>query len=194
MKKVKRTWTNKKTGETVTKEYTYKKGKTRKGYVLVDSQGRLREENIKKYKQMIDSNDSYTEAEKRNFKKDLDTYINTRRRKTRKDLEAIDKNTNYTAEEKEQFKAKIKETMVKQRGKEFRPLTTVGYEGHLQENKIERMFANAGLSSSEVAKDMGIDEEDILNPDNWQDGLLVINGVKYAFNHNYTGDALEVVE
>lgn len=157
MRKVKRTWTNKKTGETITREYTYKTGKSRKGYVLIDSKGYLRKKNIEKYKQMIDSNDSYTIAEKRMLKVDLDNYISARKGSHRK-------------------------------------LTTRGFEGHLQENEIERMFANAGMSSSEVAQDMGIEEADILNPDNWQNGLLVINGIKYAFNHNYTGDALEVVK
>lgn len=157
MRKVTRTWTNKKTGETITREYTYKTGKSRKGYVLIDSKGHLRKKNIEKYKQIINANDSYTVAEKRMLIVDLEDYINVRKGEKRK-------------------------------------LTTRGFEGHLQENEIERMFANAGMSSSEVAQDMGIDEADILNPENWENGLLVINGVKYAFNHNYTGDALEVVK
>ncbi len=52
------------------------------------------------------------------------------------------------------------------------------------------MFANHGSSAAEVAEEFGLDEDELLDSDNWQNGIF--KG-QYKFVHTYTGALLEEI-
>ena len=153
-KTVTRKWKNKKTGQTVTKTYTYE---DRKGYVLVDKKGRVKTNVVNEFKAAIDANTGYSSNEKRMLKADLDNYIRTRA------------------------------------GKTNRPLTTTGFMGHIEDDKIDRMFVNLGMSVEEVAQAYGLNPADIRDPSNWNGDVLTIDGKSYKYQVNYRNAVLEEI-
>ena len=76
---------------------------------------------------------------------------------------------------------------IRQRKGEKKKLTTTGFAGLQQEERIDRLFANAGYSVAEAAEEFGFSEEELLNPDNWRGDTFTQNGVQYAFAFTYTG-------
>lgn len=86
-KTVKRTWFNKKTGQLVTKTYTYEH-KSKRGLTLVDKRGRIMQKNINKFKDTINDNPNYTEGEKITLISDLNAVVN------RKHLDKVKLTTN----------------------------------------------------------------------------------------------------
>lgn len=130
--------------------YKYKHKSTR-GFTLVGKDGRIDKKNIQKFKDLIDSNSSYSAAEKRYLKADLDA-------------------------------------MVAQKHKAGQKLTTTGFMGHLETNKISKMFANAGYSTADVAKEYEILEADLLDAKNWSGNQFKNGGVILTFNFTYQGD------
>lgn len=132
--------------------YKYKHKSTR-GLTLVGKNGRVDKKNIKKFKDLIDNNKSYTASEKRYLKADLDA-------------------------------------MIAQRHKAGEKLTTTGFLGHLESNKISKMFTNAGYSTSDVSAEYKIPEAELLNPSNWTGNQFKFGATALTFNFTYQGDIL----
>lgn len=144
-----------KTGKVYTYDaakYKYKHKSTR-GLTLVGKNGRVDKKNIQKFKDAIDANSSYTNAEKRYLKADLDA-------------------------------------IVAQKHKAGQKLTTTGFLGHLESNKISKMFTNAGYSTADVAAEYGLTEAELLDPKNWAGNQFTTAGVALTFNFTYQGDIL----
>ena len=136
-------------GTVVTKEYTYDKGKSRRGKVLVNARGVINKKNVEDFRQEIQDSDIGV-AEKRTLLADLDARLRERKRNKKK-------------------------------------LTTTGFMGLQQEEKVERLFANAGYSISEAAEAFGLNEEQLRNPANWSGDIYTQGATQYEFNFTYTG-------
>lgn len=148
---VKRTWTRA-DGTVVSRTYSYDKGKSRRGRVLVNAKGKVNYKNVKEYKDKIQASDSLNEAEKRTLIADLEARIKERKRNKKK-------------------------------------LTTTGFAGaqHDAEDRISRLFANAGYSVSEAAEEYDLDESKLLDTRNWSGDTYTEDGVSYEFKFTYTG-------
>lgn len=131
-------------------KYTHK---STRGLTLVGKNGRVDKKNIQKFKDLIDNNNSYTAAEKRYLKADLDA-------------------------------------MVAQKHKAGQKLTTTGFLGHLESNKISKMFTNAGYATFDVATEYNIPEAELLNPNNWAGNQFKFGAINLTFNFTYQGDIL----
>lgn len=148
MKKITRTYRNKKTGELVTKTYNYSHKSTR-GKTLVGKGGRINEKNIESYKKSIQESTLYTEGEKREMIADL-------------------------------------QALTRQRAKSKTKLTVSGFLGRREEEKIPRMFRNAGWAVEEFAEIEGLDVAEVLKDSNWDKDTLTVNGISFLFEFTYT--------
>lgn len=55
-------------------------------------------------------------------------------------------------------------------------------------NKIEKMIINAGLSPDEVAEEIGVTEDELLDPEHWiKDKFYTVDGRIFEFEFTYTG-------
>lgn len=79
--------------------------------------------------------------------------------------DAIDARTDLTKAEKTTIKADL-EAYVYQRHQSKEKLTTTGFIGHRTKNAPERMFANAGMTSDEIAANYGLNANELRNPAN----------------------------
>lgn len=79
------------------------------------------------------------------------------------------------------------DSRLRERHRNKKKLTTTGFAGLQQDEKIERMFANAGYSPSEAASEFGLTEAELLDAKNWNDNIYTEKGVQYAFTFTYTG-------
>lgn len=79
------------------------------------------------------------------------------------------------------------DSRLRERKRNKKKLTTTGFAGLQQDEKIERMFANAGYSLSEAASEFGLTEAELLDPKNWNNDTYTEKGVQYAFTFSYTG-------
>lgn len=82
-RKIKRTWYNKKSGEYITKEYTYDHT-SRKGKTLVGKSGRVYKKNIEALIDEINSREDLSDKEKRTTINSLNSLVNQRKRDKRK--------------------------------------------------------------------------------------------------------------
>ena len=82
---------------------------------------------------------------------------------------------------------------VQERHKHKNKLTTTGFMGTQSNTDITRFLANAGYSVEELAGEIGENEDEILNENNWYDNMLHINGRTFKFNWTYTGNFIEEV-
>ena len=100
----------------------------------------------------------------------------------------IDANTAYSVSEKRYLKADL-DAMVKQRHRAGEKLTTSGFFGHLEKDKIAKLFTNAGYSLSEVAHQYGISEAELLDTRRWAgDTFTTSAGRMLTFKFTYQGD------
>lgn len=104
--------------------------------------------------------------------------------------ESIRNNTNYDEAYKRMLLADLKAT-VKQRKKDTRKLTTSGFMGKQEQNAIVRFLANAGYSVEEFADEINVDIDDVLDEDNWSDGIFKVGNRSFKFNWTYTGQFYE---
>ena len=139
--------------------------KTRKGYTLVSANGRVMHKRVEDFKaQIMASNRS--KSLKEELVNELDAFVNDRRLKAKK-------------------------------------LTETGFLGHAQniiynkrsgdEQAIRTMIANLGYTPGQLAKEYGFKVSDLINPDNWDNDVLTIAGVKYRLNFNYTSNVFEAI-
>lgn len=68
----------------VTKEYSYKYGKSTRGKILVNAKGQINKKNYQAYRDAIDRNDKLTDAEKKTLKNTLEDYVEERARNRQK--------------------------------------------------------------------------------------------------------------
>lgn len=68
------------------------------------------------------------------------------------------------------------EAEISARHKRGEKLSTTGFEGTQAEDEIDRMFANAGVSTEDVAVEYGIPEDELRNPDNWSGNTFSYGG------------------
>lgn len=78
MRKVKRRWFSKKRNTWIEKEYVYNHGKSTKGKILVNKQGKVNQKNVENYQQQIKNNADLDEADKRQLLDILNEMINQR--------------------------------------------------------------------------------------------------------------------
>ena len=96
------------------------------------------------------------------------------------------KGSTASAAEKRTLLADL-DSRLRERHRNKKKLTTTGFAGLQQNEKIERLFANAGYSPSEAAAEFGLSETDLLDPKNWSGDVYTEGGQQYAFNFTYTG-------
>ena len=60
-----------------------------------------------------------------------------------------------------------------------------------RDDKVKKFFINAGYSPAEFAEEIGEDEDDVLNLDNWRNGELIIGDRRFKFNWTYSGEFYE---
>lgn len=84
---------------------------------------------------------------------------------------------------------------VKQRASEKKKLTISGFQGHLESDKMDRMFANLGSTSDELADEYGFDVKNLENAKNWKDGIYIdpSSGKRYRINWDYSGSVFEEI-
>lgn len=100
----------------------------------------------------------------------------------------IDANTSYSAVEKRYLKARL-DAEVKQRHSDSKRLTSAGFLGVLEKNKIAKMFTNAGYSTADVAAEYGISESELLDKSRWAgDTFTSSSGKVLHFKFTYTGE------
>lgn len=79
MRKVKRRWFSKKKQTWVEKEYVYEHGKSTKGMILVNKQGKINQKNVDKYLNSINNNKEVDEEAKRELIDLLEQKIQERK-------------------------------------------------------------------------------------------------------------------
>ena len=139
--------------------------KSRKGYTLVSANGRVMHKRIEDFKAQIMAS-KRSKSLKEELINELDAFVNDRRLKAKK-------------------------------------LTETGFLGHAQniiynkksgnEQAIRTMIANLGYTPGQLAKEYGFKVSDLINPDNWENDILTIKGIKYRLSFNYTGNVFEAI-
>ena len=139
--------------------------KSRKGYTLVSANGRVMHKRIADFKAQIMAS-KRSKSLKDELINELDAFVNDRKLRVKK-------------------------------------LTETGFLGHAQniiynkrsgnEQTIRTMIANLGYTPGQLAKEYGFKVSDLINPDNWTGDILIINGIQYRLNFNYTGNVFEAI-
>ena len=107
--------------------------------------------------------------------------------------DAIDARTDLTKAEKTTIKNDL-EAYIYQRQQAKEKLTTTGFIGHRTKNAPERMFANAGMTSDEIAATYGLNANELRDPANWHGNVFTAsNGDEYEFEFSYTGELLRKI-
>ena len=101
-------------------------------------------------------------------------------------IEKINERTDLTKAEKSTLINDVKAYVdsYHQNGKK---LTENGFWAHYDEDKISRMLTNAGYTADELAEEIGVSVEDVLNADNWNKDTFMDS---WIINFNYTGPLL----
>lgn len=99
----------------------------------------------------------------------------------------IDNSSEYTAAEKRYLKADL-DALVSQKHKAGEKLTTTGFLGHLESDKISKMFTNAGYDTADVAAEYNIPEAELLDLNNWVGNQFTFGAIALTFNFTYSGD------
>lgn len=87
-------------------------------------------------------------------------------------IEQINLNDNYTADEKITLINDL-QAYVDQAHMAKKKLTVNGFFARYETDKISRMLVNAGYTPEELAAEVGVTEDEILNPDNWNKGVFM---------------------
>ena len=101
----------------------------------------------------------------------------------------IEDNKEYTRDEKITLINDL-QAYVDQAHLSGKKLTVNGFFARYETDKINRMLVNAGYTADELAQEIGVSEEEILNPDNWNKNVFM--GV-WQLSFQYTGELLKYV-
>lgn len=83
------------------------------------------------------------------------------------------------------------DALVYQRHGSKKKLTISGFFGKMRRDAPSRFLVNAGYSPEEFAEEIGVDIDDVLDTNNWKDGILTIGNRHFRFNWTYTGEFYE---
>ena len=139
--------------------------KTRKGYTLVSSNGRVMHKRIEDLKQQIMAS-KRSKALKDELINELDAVVNDRRLRVKKLTETG-------------FFGHAQNVIYNKRSGD--------------EQAIRTMIANMGYTPGQLAKEHGLRVSDLLNPNNWLGDILTIGNIKYRLTFSYTGSVLEAI-
>lgn len=145
---------------------------SREGHILVNKQGRVYYNNVKRLKEDIMAGNG-TDAEKRSLINKLDNLVKTR------------------------HKNNVKDT--RQGNLDTKQLTDVSFFNKQKSGTVlEKMFRNLGYEPKEIADQYGFNEADLLDKKKWTtsaSGALIFdsgNG-QYKLIWTYTGSILEKI-
>lgn len=89
-------------------------------------------------------------------------------------IKRIDKSNVLTPSEKTTLKNDLM-ARVKQYQQEGKTLSNYGFEGHRTKNSIDRMFANMGRSTEDIATEIGVPESALRDINNWSGDTFTYN-------------------
>ena len=143
---------------------------SRQGHILVNKNGRVYYNNVKKLKAEIDAGPG-TDAEKRDLKASLDALVKTRHKNNVRDTR--------------QGKSDIKQLT-----------DTSFFNKQKAGTKLEKMFRNLGYESDELSVKFNFDEARLLDEKNWtvtKTGTIVFDSGsgQYKLVWTYTGSIFE---
>lgn len=113
-------------------------------------------------------------------------------------IDSINNNPNFSEAEKRTTINDLK-TFINQRVKQGRKLTTTGFTGHRQDDEIDRLFSNFGITAEEAAAELGVSIDTIYDTDNWYDGIFSFKDEdknklrKFEFKRTYTENIWEEI-
>ena len=139
--------------------------KTRKGYTLVSSNGRVMHKRIEDLKAQIMAS-KRSKSLKDELINELDAVVNDRRLRVKKLTETG-------------FFGHAQNVIYNKRSGD--------------EQAIRTMIANMGYTPGQLAKEYGLRVSDLLNPNNWSSDILTIGNIKYRLTFSYTGSVLEAI-
>ena len=140
--------------------------KTRKGYTLVSSNGRVMHKRIEDLKAQIMAS-KRSKSLKDELINELDAVVNDRRLRVKKLTETG-------------FFGHAQNVIYNKRSGD--------------EQAIRTMIANMGYTPGQLAKEYGLRVSDLLNPNNWLGDVLTIGNKQYRLTFSYTGSVLEVID
>lgn len=72
-------------------------------------------------------------------------------------------------------------------------LTTESIMSRMRTDKTNRYIYNMGGEPEDIARDLGVSEEDVLNAQNWDfdTGILEIDGRRYKFTFDYASHSMQ---
>lgn len=112
-------------------------------------------------------------------------------------LNEIRNNTSYDEKTKTRLEGKFKYKLNRyERSK--RKFTERGFEAMQEENKMKKYFMNLGYDSKELAEELGVSEDELLNEKNWKSDVFTVknNGKNksWKFAWRYKGSAYDEVK
>lgn len=152
-------WVNK-NGEATIRTYQYKDYKKKSG-------------RAKRSKLLVGKNGRIGE----NNKKNLEKYF-----------AEIDANPEFSQAEKISLKNMMK-AKINDAKKEGKSLSIKSAESQIAKTKQEKYIINLGYEADDLARELNIDVEDLLDPKNWDNDTLTVGGIAWQFRFNYEGDA-----
>ena len=139
--------------------------KTRKGYTLVSSNGRVMHKRIADLKEQIMAS-KRSKSLKDELINELDAVVNDRRLRVKKLTETG-------------FFGHAQNVIYNKRSGD--------------EQAIRTMIANMGYTPGQLAKEYGLRVSDLINPNNWLGDVLTIGSKQYRLTFSYTGSVLEAI-
>ena len=104
-------------------------------------------------------------------------------------IEQINLNDKYTEDEKITLINDL-QAYVDQAHMAKKKLTVNGFFARYETDKISRMLVNAGYTPEELAEEIGVTQEEVMNPDNWNKGVFM---GQWELSFQYTGEILKRV-
>lgn len=104
---------------------------------------------------------------------------------------AIDESKDLGKVEKDMMKYYL-DYYVKEAKESGKTMRTTGFFGRMAEDRISRMFANAGTDVATEAQRLGVTEAQLLDPNNWNGDVFTDpnTGRSYLFTFSYWEDEL----
>lgn len=146
----------------------------------------------KKLGQMVTKEYTYEHTSKKGK-----VLVDKRGRIIKKNLEKVKQDINSREDLNESEKRALTvnlDALVDQRKQDKRKLTTNGFYGTMSDSKVGRMLSNAGYSVEEVSKMYNIDEEALLNEENWNGETFSYKGRSFLLQFGYTLDIFKEIQ